>query len=92
MWTNIIRVFYYNDNKLILQCRLFLSFSLLLLMPFCCRTLSFVFTTVDRIALFKVCAVNLGTKSHCKKRSSYGRDKVSNRLYFNQAVTIIWVL
>ena len=65
MWTNIIRVFYYNDNKLILQCRLFLSFSLLLLMSFCCQTLSFVFTTVHRIVLFKVCAV-LRTKSHRK--------------------------
>lgn len=53
--------------------------------PFVC------FTTVHRIVLFKVCAV-LATKSHRTKRSSYVRDKVSNRLYFNQVVTIIVVL
>ena len=47
------------------------------------------FTTLHRIVLFKVCAV---TKFHRKKRSSYVRDKVSNRLYFNLGVNIIVVL
>ena len=47
------------------------------------------FTTVHRMFLFKVCAV---TKFHRKKRSSYVRDKVSNRLYFNLGVIIIVVL